>query len=321
VEMNSYRTKSLPLRQSKLCTELGLQIAFKMIYREIEMPQKTLSREVEIIGIGLHSGCESKLKFKPAPENTGIVFVRTDLNNNNRFPALYSGVVDTRNCTCLGNADKQVVSTIEHIMATLAILQIDNVEIEVSGPEVPIMDGSAKVFYEALQKVPLLKQNAPKKYLRVKQTVEFKDDKGNYIVLRPADALEIHFTIDFPSKIVGHQEFDGRITADVFAREIAPARTFCEKYQVDYLQSIGLIKGGSLDNAVVLDGETILNEGGFRVDNECVNHKTLDCIGDMLTSGYAVAARVEAYHTGHFHNNEVLKKLFADAKNYEIVED
>ncbi len=285
------------------------------------MPQKTLSREVEITGIGLHSGCESKLKFKPASADTGIVFVRSDLADNNRFPALYSGVVDTRNCTCLGNASGQIVSTIEHIMATLAILQIDNTEIEVSGPEVPIMDGSAKVFYETLQKVPLLEQNAPKKYLRIKKTVEFKDDKGNYVVLHPSDALKVHFTIDFPSKIVGHQEFDSRITEDVFAQKIAPSRTFCEKYQVDYLQSIGLIKGGSLENAVVLDGETILNEGGFRVDNECVNHKTLDCIGDMLTSGYAITAEVEAFHSGHFHNNEVLKKLFANAENYEIVED
>lgn len=285
------------------------------------MPQKTLSHEVEITGIGLHSGCESKVVFKPAPADTGIVFVRSDLAGNPRFPALYSTVVDTRNCTCLGNAAREIVSTIEHIMATLYILGIDNVEIAVNNPEVPIMDGSAKVFYETLKKVPLTVQNAPKKYLKVKKEVAFKDDKGNYVILRPAADLQVHFTIDFPSKIVGHQEFNGKITEDVFAAEIAPARTFCEKYQVDYLKSIGLIKGGSLENAVVLDGETILNEGGFRVQNECVNHKTLDCIGDMLTSGYALCAEIEAFHSGHFHNNEVLKKLFADSENYETVED
>ena len=126
--------------------------------------------------------------------------------------------------------------------------------------------------------------------------------------------------IDFPSKIVGHQEFNGKIDEKIFADIIAPARTFCEKYQVDYLRSIGLIKGGSLENAVVLDGDEILNEGGFRVENECVNHKTLDCIGDMYTSGYHMLAEVEAFHSGHFHNNEVLKKLFGDTQNYQIIE-
>ena len=285
--------------------------------------QKTLSHSVEIKGIGLHSGLESRLMFLPAPENTGIVFVRSDLSGNNEFPALYSHVVDTRNCTCLGNQDKQIVSTIEHIMATLYILGIDNVRIEVNQPEVPIMDGSAKVFYEALKEVPLKEQNAPRKYLRIKKQVAFTDDKGNEIVLEPAEnaALEVRFEIDFPSKIVGHQVFDGNINEAVFAKQIAPARTFCEKYQVDYLRSVGLIKGGSLENAVVLDGETILNEGGFRVSNECVNHKVLDCIGDMLTSGYRLAAKITAKRTGHFHNNEVLKKVFANADNYEIIEE
>jgi len=283
--------------------------------------QKTLKNSVEISGIGLHSGCESKLVFHSAPENSGIVFVRSDLADNNIFPALYSNVVDTRNCTCLGNASGQIVSTIEHIMAALSVLEIDNVRIEVSNPEVPIMDGSAKMFFDILKNEPLQEQSAPRKILKVMKTVEFKDDKSNYIRLSPAESLNVHFIIDFPSKIVGHQEFEGTITPDLFAEKIAPARTFCEKYQVDYLRSIGLIKGGSLENAVVLDGETILNEGGFRVENECVNHKTLDCIGDMLTSGYAVKADIEAFHTGHFHNNEILKVLFADKDNYQIIEE
>ena len=285
--------------------------------------QKTLSHSVEIKGIGLHSGLESRLKFLPAPENTGIVFVRSDITGQPEFPALYNHVVDTRNCTCLGNQDKQIVSTIEHIMATLYILGIDNVRIEVNQPEVPIMDGSAKVFYEELKDVPLKEQNAPRKYLRIKKRVFFADDKGNEIWLEPTQdsMLSVHFEIDFPSKIVGHQVFEGNINKAVFADKIAPSRTFCEKYQVDYLRSIGLIKGGSLENAVVLDGETILNEGGFRVQNECVNHKVLDCIGDMFTSGYRLVAKITAKRTGHFHNNEVLKEVFADADNYEIVEE
>lgn len=285
------------------------------------MQQKTFDNKAEIKGIGLHSGYESKLVFNPAPENSGIVFVRSDMKDNNVFPALYKNVVDTRNCTCLGNSSGQVVSTIEHIMATLYALKIDNALIEVSNPEVPIMDGSAKIFYEMLKNVKTIEQKAKRKYLKVMKPVEFVDDKGSYVKLAQSDELKIKFVIDFPSKIVGHQEFALKINEDVFAHQIAPARTFCEKYQVDYLRSIGLIKGGSLENAVVLDGETILNDGGFRVENECVNHKTLDCIGDLYTSGYHLLAEVEAFHSGHWHNNEVLKKLFSDEKNYQIVED
>ena len=283
--------------------------------------QKTLAQSVEIRGIGLHSGLPSILKLQPAIENSGIVFVRTDLSDNNVFGALYNRVVDTRNCTCLGNSSAQIVSTIEHIMSVLYILGIDNVRIELNNPEVPIMDGSAKIFYEILKNVPLKEQTVKKKYLKVLKEIEFADDKGAKIMLRPSDALQIHFAIDFPSKIVGHQEFSAKITTDLYADEIAPARTFCEKCQVDYLRSVGLIKGGSLENAVVLDGETILNEGGFRVKDECVKHKVLDCIGDMYTSGYRLLAEVEAQKTGHYHNNEILKKLFADKQNYTITEE
>ena len=283
--------------------------------------QKTLEHRVEISGIGLHSGVASRLVFNPAPENSGVVFVRSDLGEKDVFPALYKYVVDTRNCTCLGNENRQIVSTIEHIMAALYVVGIDNVRIDVNNAEVPIMDGSAEVFYEMLKKVPLKEQEAKRKYLKVKKEVEFVDDKGAKIALKPAEKFGVKFMIDFPSKVVGHQEFSDIITPDLFAKEIAPARTFCEKYQVDYLRSIGLIKGGSLENAVVLDGENILNEGGFRVENECVKHKVLDCIGDMFTSGYRILAKVEAEKTGHFHNNEILKKLFADEHNYEIIEE
>ena len=285
------------------------------------MQQKTFENKTEIRGIGLHSGCESKLVFNPASENSGIVFVRSDMKDNNVFPALYSSVVDTRNCTCLGNSSGQVVSTIEHVMAALYALGIDNALIEVSNPEVPIMDGSAKIFYDILKNVKTVEQKQKRKYLKVVKPVEFVDDKGNYVKLSPSDELKVNFVIDFPSKIVGHQEFSAKIDNEVFENKIAPSRTFCEKYQVDYLRSIGLIKGGSLENAVVLDGETILNEGGFRVMNECVNHKTLDCIGDMYTSGYRLLAEVDAFHSGHYHNNEVLKKLFSNKDNYQIIEE
>ena len=152
--------------------------------------------------------------------------------------------------------------------------------------------------------------------MKVVKPVKFTDDKGNETSLEPAEELEICMEIDFPSKIVGHQIFDSKITPAVYEKEIAPSRTFCEKYQIDYLRSLGLIKGGSLDNAVVLDGETLLNPEGFRVKDECVKHKALDAVGDLYTSGYRIIGKFTGKKSGHFHNNELLKKLFADNTNY-----
>ena len=282
--------------------------------------QQTLAKPVSMKGIGLHSGCEVNLKLNPAPENFGIVFQRVDLAAKPEIKALYSNIVDTRNCSCLGDKAGNLVSTIEHLMAALAIAGIDNALIEVDNQELPIMDGSAKVFYDNLKNAELVSQSAPRKYLKVLREVSFADGKGNIVALKPAEkGLGIKFEIEFPSKIVGQQVFDAEINADVFEKEISPCRTFCEKYQVDYLKSVGLIKGGSVENAVVLDGETILNEGGFRVENECVNHKVLDAVGDLYTSGCQVIGRLEASKTGHFHTNELLKKLFADEANYQIV--
>ena len=281
--------------------------------------QYTIAQTVEIKGIGLHSGVDYILKISPAKEDTGIVFNRIDIKNSNSIRALYSSVVDTRNCTCIGTDSKNIVSTIEHLMAVLYILGIDNAIISINNPEIPILDGSGKVFYDVLSKVAKVEQKSKRKYLKVKKEVVFEDGKGASIQVLPADTFSIKFNIDFPSKIVGKQNFEGDITEELFAKQIAPCRTFCEKYQVDYLKSIGLIKGGSLDNAVVLDGDTILNPEGFRVENECVNHKVLDTIGDLYTSGYYILGKVVANKSGHYHNNELLKKLFASTDNYELL--
>jgi UDP-3-O-[3-hydroxymyristoyl] N-acetylglucosamine deacetylase len=281
--------------------------------------QHTIAKAITFNGVGLHSGVDCNLTLKPAPTNSGIVFKRSDIPDAREVKALYSNVVDTRNCTCLGDDKGNHISTIEHLMAALAVMQIDNLVVEINSPEMPIMDGSAFIFFTELQKVGLVEQQAPRNYLKILKPVEYTDEKGNQISLMPADEFSVHFTIEFPSKIVGHQEFDGVVTPNVFAKEIAPCRTFCEKYQIDYLRSIGLIKGGSLDNAVVLDGETILNPEGFKVPNECVNHKVLDAIGDMYTAGYQIIGRVVANKTGHYHNNQILKELFADRSNYEII--
>jgi UDP-3-O-[3-hydroxymyristoyl] N-acetylglucosamine deacetylase len=281
--------------------------------------QHTLAKEVEFKGVGLHSGVETTLVIKPAAENTGIVFIRRDKTGFEPLPALYSNVVDTRNCTCLGNKDGDIVSTIEHLMATLSVLKIDNAVVEVSAPEMPILDGAAAMFWQKLSAAGVKEQSAKRHYLKVLKKVAFEDGKGASVCLEPAENFEVHFEIEFPSKIVGHQVFDATVTPDVFVSEIAPCRTFCEKYQIDYLRSIGLIKGGSLENAVVLDGEQILNPGGFKVKNECVNHKVLDAIGDMYTAGLPLLGRLTALKSGHYHNNQLLRALFADKSLYEIV--
>lgn len=281
--------------------------------------QFTLTKSVEIKGIGLHSGCESVMNIEPAPENYGIRFQRSDLAEAQPVEALYSNVIDTRNCTCIGTTPQNIISTIEHIMAVFYTIGLDNALIKINNPEIPILDGSGKNFLDILQKVKLKELTAPRKYLKVKKEIRFADDKGASVTLLPADKFQVCFDIDFPSKVVGHQHFEKEITPAVFASEIAPCRTFCEKYQVDYLKSIGLIKGGSLENAVVLDGDKILNPDGFRVKNECVNHKVMDTIGDLYTSGYYIIAKVVANKSGHYHNNEVLKQLFSAKENYEVL--
>ncbi|MBR2299453.1 MAG: UDP-3-O-[Alphaproteobacteria bacterium] len=280
------------------------------------MKQCTFENKIEIKGPGLHSGLDSVLILREAPVDTGIVFVQSGVE----IKALYNEVKDTKNCTCL-QKNGRTVSTIEHLMATLWAKGVDNAYIDVSNPELPIMDGSALMLFEELKKAKLKPQDKERKILKVLKTVRFEDDKGNFVELCPPkdEGLHIYFKIEFPSEIVGTQVFDETVNEDVFEKKIAPARTFCEKYQIDYLRSIGLIKGGSLENAVVLDGNKVLNPEGFRVQNECVNHKVLDLIGDLFTSGYYIFSDVKALKTGHFHNNEVLKKLFDNKENYEIL--
>ena len=283
--------------------------------------QHTVAKEIIIKGIGLHSGCESIITIKPAPINHGIVFVRVDLPNKPQIRATYDNVVDTKNCTCIGDKEGNIVSTIEHLMSALAVCEVDNALIEINNPEIPIMDGSALPFYQAIKNEGTISLAAPRKLLKVLKPVRFNDNKGAVVELLPNDEFAVSFTIDFPSKIVGHQEFSKPLSEDIYISEVAPCRTFCEKYQVDYLKSLGLIKGGSLNNAVVLDGETILNEGGFRVENECVNHKVRDAIGDIYTAGYQVIGKLVASKSGHYHNNQILRILFSDKANYQIIEE
>ena len=280
------------------------------------MQQQTLKKQIVIEGVGLHSGAASVLTLKPAPVDCGVIFVR----QGQHIAAKYSNVVDTRNCTAIG-ANGVVVSTIEHLMAALYAAGVDNVEIECSALELPILNGGAREFLDSLLSVGVVPQEKKRQYLKVLKPVRFADGKGAEVQLLPNGGQElfVRFEIEFPSKIVGHQTFEGKMTSDVFSSQIAPCRTFCEKQQIDYLRSLGLIKGGNLENAVVLDGDHILNPGGFKVKNECVNHKVLAAVGDLYTSGFRILADSVCSKSGHYHNNELLKKLFADETNFEIV--
>lgn len=283
------------------------------------MQQRTVKDFITFKGIGLHSGVEVNLMIKPAPVDMGIVFKRVDLEGKPEIPALYKFVVDTVNSTNLGFDGKMYVRTIEHLMAALYMAGVDNAMVEVDAEEMPIMDGSAKEFYEKIKIAGVEEHSVPRVVLKVKKEVSFSDDKGNAISIKPFEkGLKVDFEIDFPSPIIGHQVFSGEIEEKAFESKIIPARTFCEKWQVDYLQSIGLVKGGSLDNAIVIDGEKILNPEGLRHDKECINHKVLDLIGDMFTSGYHIYGAISASKTGHYHSNELLKKLFSDENNYEL---
>ncbi|MFV0626694.1 MAG: UDP-3-O-acyl-N-acetylglucosamine deacetylase [Alphaproteobacteria bacterium] len=282
--------------------------------------QKTVKEFKIDNGIGLHSGKIAKLRFLPAEENSGIVFRRIDLAEKPEIKATFGNVVDTKNSTNLGFDGKMYVRTIEHLMCALYMFGIDNAIIEIDNEEMPIFDGSASKFIEVFKKQTLVEQKAPKNLLKIKKEISFTDDNGNIVSIKPKETgLKVNFEIIFPSPIVGHQIFSEEINQDVFENEIMDSRTFCEKYQVDYLQSIGLAKGGSLENAVVLDGDKILNPGGLRHEKECVNHKVLDIIGDLYTSGHQVVGEISAAKTGHFHTNQLLHKVFADKNNYEII--
>jgi len=280
--------------------------------------QRTIKSAIKFNGIALHSGMNVNLQVLPAKENTGVIFRRVDLPDKPEIKALYSNVGDTRNSTAL-NKNGVTISTIEHLMCALYMAGVDNACVELDNQEPPILDGSSKIYYDALKQAGFLEQNADQQILEIRKEVAFTDPKGNTASLKPYPQLKIDFSIDFPSLVVGYQRFNNTVDERIFEEEIAFCRTFTEKTEIERLQALGLIKGGSLDNAVVLDGDKILNDSGFKTPNECVNHKVLDAIGDLYTSGHRILGELKASKTGHYHTNELLKKLFSDPANYQLV--
>jgi len=292
------------------------------MYQGLCAYQTTFQNIVSMNGIALHAGVPATATLNPAPVNTGIVFRRTDIQDkNNIVPAHFNHIVDTRLCSCFGNQDGVTVSLTEHLMATLHAFGITNAFIDVTGPEIPILDGCANGYVRYFEQVGIEIQNEKRRVLKIKKEVAFTDDKGNKIAIMPAeDGFSVDFEIDFAAKSIGHQQLKFDMGLDNFKKQIAYARTFGQKQEIDMLRSMGLARGGSLENAVLVDGETIVNPEGLRDPLEFVRHKILDCVGDLYQAGMPIIGSVKASKTGHYHNNMLLREVFKDDSNYEIIE-
>lgn len=281
--------------------------------------QRTLKTAITLVGTGLHHGQPVTLRLIPAPIDSGVVFVRTDIRDrNNRIPAKFDRVVDTRLCTVLANDDGVGVGTIEHLMAALRGAEVHNVMIEIDGPEVPIMDGSAAVFLAEIDAVGTVPQGAPAYGIKVLSPIEVRvDDK--YVRLEPAARASFNGTIEFDHPTIGHQSYDVQLLNGNFRHEIASARTFGMLSEVNAMRSAGLALGGSLENAIVVDVDGVMNPEGLRFEDEFIRHKLLDAIGDMYLAGKPVIAAYYGHKPSHALNNALLRELFARPESWAVV--
>ena len=281
--------------------------------------QRTLGNSIKATGVGLHTGDKVLLTLCPAPVDTGIVFRRTDLNPVAEIPARADLVGETTLSTCLIHGDARV-STIEHLLSAMAGLGVDNAYVDVTAPEIPIMDGSAAPFVFLLQSAGIVEQHAAKKFIRVRKEVTVTDGDKTASFL-PLEGFKISFGIDFDHPVFKHRaattEIDFSTTS--FVREVSRARTFGFVEEIEYLRSKGLARGGSMDNAVVIDDYKVLNHGGLRYDDEFVKHKVLDAIGDLYLLGYSLIGEYRAFKSGHALNNQALRTLIANKDAWEMV--
>jgi UDP-3-O-[3-hydroxymyristoyl] N-acetylglucosamine deacetylase len=287
------------------------------------LKQRTVKQLVKTVGVGLHSGTKVVLTLRPAAPDTGIVFRRVDVTPPVDLPASAMGVGDTRLASTL-QKDGVKVSTVEHLMSACAGLGIDNLYVDLTAEEIPIMDGSAASFVFLLQQAGLEEQNAPKKFIRVTKPVEVREGQGaqeKWARLEPYDGFKLKFFIEFnhPAVDATGQIAEVDFEQESYIKEIARARTFGFMHEVETLRGIGLIRGGSLENAIVMDEYRILNPDGLRYENEFVRHKILDAIGDLYLAGHPLLAGYTAHKSGHALNNQLLRALLAQPDAYEIV--
>jgi len=285
-----------------------------------EIHEHTLAGPAIIAGVGVHTGKRTRLSIRPAAPGHGIVFVRTDIKDrDNRVPVSGEAVVKTQLGTVIANAAGVEVATIEHLMSALCILGVDNVLVELDGPEVPIMDGSALPFVQLLDRAGFRRQEAPQRYIEILEPIMVDEGDGKTAALLPCDRFEMFFEIDFPGTPIGRQSVDVVMDEETYRREIMSARTFGFAHEVEYLRSIGLARGGSLENAVVIDGERILNAEGLRFADEFVRHKALDAVGDLYVLGMPMLARFEGRKAGHHINNLLVRALLARPDAWRVV--
>lgn len=282
------------------------------------MFQKTLKNTIRCTGIGLHGGKKIYLSLRPAPVNTGILFHRTD-QNGALVPATVKNVVDTQLCSSIANHDGVRVSTIEHLLAAFAGLGVNNAYVDLDGPEVPIMDGSAAPFVFLIQCAGVVQQKAYTRWIRIKKPISVVQD-NKQATFEPCDCFRVSFLIDFDHPLLSEQGETFDITETTFIKEISRARTFGFLKEVEQLRSNGLAQGGSLDNAIVMGDFRILNEGGLRYEKEFVRHKMIDAIGDLYLLGYPILGHFKGVRSGHALNNLLLRKLLVETHAWEFVE-
>lgn len=281
------------------------------------LKQRTLKKTVSATGVGLHNGEKVIMTLKPAPVDSGIVFCRADLPGAPTIQATPDAVKDTRLCSALEQNGARV-ATVEHLMSALAGLGVDNVRIDVTASEIPIMDGSSGPFIYLLQSAGIVEQNAPKKFIKIKKMVEIKE-ADKWVKFEPYHGFKMEFTIDFAHPVFDHS--GKTVTIDFadnsYIKEISRARTFGFMHEVEYLRANGLARGGSLDNAIVLDEYRVLNADGLRYEDEFAKHKVLDAIGDLYMLGHPILGAFTAYKSGHALNNQLLRALLEDADAWE----
>lgn len=283
------------------------------------LTQKTLSKKISLSGIGIHTGTKVNINILPANPNSGIIFKRIDLQKNNLVFANYSNVVDTTLCTTISNEYGTKVSTIEHLMGAFYGIGIDNALIEIDSQEVPILDGSAKIFINAINEIGLRFSDQPIKIIKINKSIKIQDGE-KYISLDKSNISgDIEFEIKYNNKIIQNQKNKINIFEDNLD-DIFNSRTFCLYEDIEKLQKLNLGKGGSLENAIVIKDNRILNIDGLRNSKEFVNHKILDCMGDLFLSGYKIIGSLKCSQGGHKLTNQLLRKLFADKSNYSLIE-
>ena len=281
--------------------------------------QKTVKRPISFNGVGLHNGKSVEITINPSDPNTGIIFKRLDLKENNLIYPNFKNVTNTSLNTTISNEFGVKVSTIEHLMGALFGLGIDNALIEINNEEVPILDGSAKVFIEKFLNVGFQVSSAPIKIIKINKKVEFNDGNRSISIEPSKLSLDIDFELKYKNSVIGNQKNKINVYEDNLD-DIFNSRTFCLFEDVEEIKKKGLAKGGSLENAIVVKGEKILNQESLRNSKEFVNHKILDCIGDLYTSGYRIIASIKCSQGGHFLTNKLLRKVFENKENFSIFE-